>query len=189
LDQSVHRHKAHYIKLALEDAGGNISQAARLLGLRRHTNLSYLLKGPFKDIVPTITSELGSDDKVQTIKLLHVEGDPTIAELVQDLASQEAWEVKHCVDGNAGLRELTSVAHYDLVLVDNDLPGLTGLELIGHLRRMVHRRYLPIIMMSGTIDERTAREAGADAFLRKPEDIGLLAQTIDRLLHPDDPSA
>lgn len=185
LDQSVHRHKAHYIQLALEDAGGNISQAARLLGMRRHTNLSYLLKGPFKNVVPTIASELAADDKVQTIKILHVEDDSTIAELVQDLAPQEAWEVKHSIDGTEGLRELASAAHYDLLLIDNELPGVGGVELIARARGMVHRRYLPIIMMSGTLDERIAREAGADAFLRKPEDIGLLAQTIDRLLDPD----
>ena len=37
-------------------------------------------------------------------------------------------------------------------------------------------------MMSGTLDETTAREAGADAFLRKPQDIGLLVHTINRLL-------
>lgn len=40
---------------------------------------------------------------------------------------------------------------------------------------MFHRRYLPIVMMSGTLEEATARKAGTDAFLRKPEDIGSLA--------------
>ena len=38
--------------------------------------------------------------------------------------------------------------------------------------------------MSGTLEEATAREAGADAFLRKPQDIGLLVETIHRLLDP-----
>ncbi len=41
---------------------------------------------------------------------------------------------------------------------------------------------MPIVMMSGTLTEAVAREAGADAFLRKPEDIALLASTITRLL-------
>lgn len=42
---------------------------------------------------------------------------------------------------------------------------------------MFHRQYKPIVMMSGTLDEATAREAGADAFLHKPQDIGLLVET------------
>jgi CheY-like chemotaxis protein len=185
LEQTIHRHEARYIQMALEDSAGNISQAARLLGMRRHTNLHYLLKGPHKDIVPTATSELAADDKLQTIKILHIEDDLTIAGIVQELADHEGWDVKHCVGGNEGLTELSGVAHYDLLLVDHQLPGLNGLELIGRVRAMVHRRYLPIIMMSGTLDERTARDAGADAFLRKPQDIGLIVQTIDRLLDPD----
>ncbi len=48
---------------------------------------------------------------------------------------------------------------------------------------MFHRRYMPIVMMSGTLDEATALEAGADAFLRKPQGIALLVETINRLLH------
>jgi len=40
-------------------------------------------------------------------------------------------------------------------------------------------------MMSGTLEEATAREAGADAFLCKPEDIGSLVLTLNRLLDPE----
>jgi DNA-binding response OmpR family regulator len=37
-------------------------------------------------------------------------------------------------------------------------------------------------MMSGALDRITAIEAGADAFLRKPQDIGSLVGTVDRLI-------
>jgi CheY-like chemotaxis protein len=56
--------------------------------------------------------------------------------------------------------------------VDHEPPDLRGLDLIEQFRGMFHRRYMPIVMMSGTLDEAAARAAGADAFLRKPEDIG-----------------
>jgi hypothetical protein len=44
-------------------------------------------------------------------------------------------------------------------------------------------------MMSGTLDEAAAPEGGADAFLRKPEEIGSLVQTITRLLDDRDQEA
>jgi CheY-like chemotaxis protein len=77
---------------------------------------------------------------------------------------------------------LTDHQHYDLVLVDNELPGLSGLELVQRARRMTHRRRTPIVMLSGTDCETEAWRAGVDAFLRKPDDIDQVASTIARLL-------
>ena len=53
--------------------------------------------------------------------------------------------------------------------------------------RMFHRCYMPSVMLSGTLDEAAARRAGADAFLRNPEDIGLLVSTFKRLLEHRSP--
>jgi tetratricopeptide (TPR) repeat protein len=50
LDQTLHRHEARYIQMALEDAGGVKSRAARLLGLSSHQKLQYMLKNPHKDL-------------------------------------------------------------------------------------------------------------------------------------------
>ncbi|MCA1579189.1 MAG: response regulator [Acidobacteria bacterium] len=202
LEQTLHRHQARYIRMALQDAGGVISQAARLLGLRGHTNLLYMLKthknvrsivarttpaGPEAELDKAATRapvEVETQ-KTGTIRILHVEDDPTVGELVQEMAQGEGWQLKQYVEGNAALEELASDADYDLLVVDYELPGVNGLELIRHVRSMFHRRYLPIVMMSGRLEEATAREAGADAFLRKPQDIGSLIETINRLLDPD----
>ncbi len=66
--------------------------------------------------------------------------------------------------------------------MDNDLPGASGIELIRHARDFRHRKHMPIIMLSGSDVEREAKRAGADAFLRKPEDVLAIAVTIARLL-------
>jgi FixJ family two-component response regulator len=47
---------------------------------------------------------------------------------------------------------------------------------------LAHRQQVPIIMLSGDEVEIQARRAGANAFLRKPEDVPLIAETIARLL-------
>jgi DNA-binding response OmpR family regulator len=72
--------------------------------------------------------------------------------------------------------------HYDLLLFDNDLPHVNGVELIRRARRLPHRKRTPIIMLSAGDVEPEAWRAGVDAFLRKPDDIGRLTGMVARLL-------
>ena len=94
----------------------------------------------------------------------------------------EDMQVDACVGGPEALKILDTRARYDTVIVDNDLPGSTGLELVQRIRKTAHRRELPIIMLSGIDCEKEAWRAGVDDFLRKPEDINKIASTINRLL-------
>ena len=166
--------------MALEDAGGVVARAARLLRLSARQNLQYMLKNPHKnlrnittsiteqDVIPNETTS-GQKTEVpqqtsKAIRILHVEDDLTVAGLVQEMAAHEGWTIKHSVEGNAALDELASDADYDLLVVDHDLPGLNGVELMEQVRSMLHRRYMPIVMMSGRLDEATAREAGETHF-------------------------
>ena len=72
--------------------------------------------------------------------------------------------------------------HYDLLLLDNQLPGVSGIELLRHARSLSHRRRTPVIVLSASEVETEAWRAGADAFLKKPDDMGAIAGTIKRLL-------
>jgi CheY-like chemotaxis protein len=66
--------------------------------------------------------------------------------------------------------------------VDNDLPGLSGLELVLRLQAMPSRRQTPVVMLTEDDCEPEAWRAGVKAFLRKPDGIDELLSTIDRLL-------
>jgi CheY-like chemotaxis protein len=199
LDKSVHRYEARQIRRALQDAGGVISQAARLLGLT-HQRLHKILKNRHKDLRHVLAEIIASgqesnpaadpiSDRHQEtskttlpITVLHVEDDPTIAGLIQEISEHEGWELEYCADGTIALKELASDTDYDVLLVDFELPGVNGLELVRQARSMVHRQDLRIIMLSGRMNETEAREAGADTFLRKPQDIGAIVETINRLV-------
>jgi CheY-like chemotaxis protein len=198
-DRSVHRYEARQIRKALEDAGGVISQASRLLGLT-HQRLHKILKNRHKHLRHVLAEIIASgqesgmdadaisdldqatDKTTQPIRVLHVEDDPTIAGLIQEISEHEGWEMEHCIDGTSALAALASDTDYDVLLVDCELPGVNGLELVQQARSMVHRQDLRIIMMSGTANELEAREAGADAFLRKPQDIGSIVENVNRLV-------
>jgi DNA-binding response OmpR family regulator len=114
--------------------------------------------------------------------ILIVEDNRLVLHMVRDTLELEGWLVDCCEEGRAALRLIESCKHYDLIITDNDLPGASGLDLIRHVRRSDRRRGTPIIMLSASPYEAEARHAGADVFLKKPEDIYVLVETVARLL-------
>ena len=95
----------------------------------------------------------------------------------------QEWKVEVCTDGTHALERLSSKTHYDVLVFDNDLPGLNGLELVSRVRSIPHHRRTPIIMLSGEECEAEAWRARVDAFLRKPKEIDQVPSTIARLLN------
>ncbi|GHF36838.1 CheY-like chemotaxis protein [Deinococcus metalli] len=80
------------------------------------------------------------------------------------------------------LNEPTS---FDLLMVDVIMPGMSGLELCSTLRRQERFHSLPVILMSGNVDEEIraqARDAGANAVLRKPFSQDELIPMVEGLL-------
>jgi len=114
--------------------------------------------------------------------ILYVEDDELLRLTVQDTLELEGWRVESCDDGLAALARVESAEHYDLLLFDNELPGASGLDLLRHARMLPYRQHTPIVIISATDAEREARRAGADAFLKKPDDINQLVSTIASLL-------
>lgn len=201
--EAVRRYESHLIERALLDADGMVSRAAQWLGFKHHHSLVSLLKNRHKHllhartpIVPrkrSIIRPSGAPygDALQrpSVKaaqrpalILHVEDDRAVAVAVRDTLEEEGWAVLTCADGAQARREIASEAHYDLLLLDNELPGATGVELVRRARSLPRRRQTPIVMFSASDCEAAARRAGADAFLRKPRDIALLVETVARLL-------
>lgn len=140
------------------------------------------------------TSEAGTSDQdtvhssieldvTPSIRILHIEDDETIATLAKEMFEEKGWQVQTCDDGNAAIEHISGAVHYDFFLFDFQLPGIDGLELVRRARKLVHRARTPVGILSALPIEAEAREAGADVFLRKPQDIVSLAERISRLLH------
>ena len=187
---AVRRYEAHFIKLALTDAGGRITRAARLLRLKGHQSLTSLLK-KHKDIqvtrrrrsiIPASAAEQPRTSGRGTVRILHVEDNDLVAGLAKEMLETQGWQVDNCKDGNDALERIRGNAQYDLLLLDYDLPGVNGLELVRRAQNLAHRAHTPIVMLSATPIHAAAREAGADVFLQKPQDVTSLVETIDGLL-------
>lgn len=202
---AVRRYESHLIERALKDADGMVSRAAQLLGLKHHQSLVSLIKNRHQQllhvrtpIVPRKRSIIRPldpcraqdhvEEKVtRAIVILHVEDNRQLAGAVKETLEEEGWVVETCADGVDALHQLAGETHYDLLLFDNELPGASGIELVRRARGLAHRRKTPIIMFSTTDCEENARRAGVDAFLRKPQDIGRLVETVGRLIAEQPP--
>ena len=187
----MRRHEARLIEGALRETGGVVSRTAQLLGLTRQS-LDSMLNRRHRRLRPLRTpteprrsSLLREDDTAQEsrdVRILHAEDDALVAGAVKETLRDEGWRVSTYTDGAAALAEIESDAHYDLMIIDNQLPNVGGLELLTRARQLPHRQQTPIIMLSATDAWREARRAGATAFLRKPEDVHALTETVARLL-------
>jgi DNA-binding response OmpR family regulator len=116
------------------------------------------------------------------LTILYAEDHRVVADAVKETLELEGWRVVLCYDGAVALGRVESDAAYGLLIFDNHLPNVNGLELVGCARRLSHRERTPIIVLSASEAGAEARRAGADVFLRKPQDVGLLVETVKGLL-------
>ena len=101
-------------------------------------------------------------------RVLVVDDDPTVAEVVLEYLRRDGFEAAHAQDGLAALA-LAATAPPDLVVLDLMLPGIDGLEVCRRLREQ--RPDLPVVMLTarGEEEDRIAGlEVGADDYVVKP---------------------
>ena len=116
------------------------------------------------------------------LTILHIEDHKVVADAVRDTLEAEGWRVVTCVDGAAALNKLAGGVAYDLLITDNHLPHVDGLEVARYARRLKHLSGMPIVMPSAADCRADALRAGVNVFLSKPEGITELITTIARLL-------
>ena len=114
--------------------------------------------------------------------ILYVEQNQMLFQTVRDVLEFAGWYVKPCSGDGYAVAYVESSEHFDLLLIDHDFRGLSGLRLTEPARRQPHRRDTPIILISLEDIADEALRAGADAFLRKPNNLIELVDTIRRLL-------
>ncbi len=115
-------------------------------------------------------------------KILVVEDELRVAELIMAGLEENGYEVTHAPDGAAGLR-LFFQHQFDLILSDIKLPKMDGLELCKEIRQA--NKEVPIMMLTAlgsTDDKLDGFDAGADDYLTKPFDFRELLARIAVLL-------
>ncbi len=114
-----------------------------------------------------------------SIRFLVADDDPAMRTLVAVLLGDIA-EIVEAADGDEALDMLKERA-YDLVLLDWDMPGPDGLEVLKTIRSL--RPRLPIIMVTGEAERvhvLKAIHAGASDYLVKPLEDGILREKVEK---------
>ena len=104
-------------------------------------------------------------------KLLLIEDDSRLAQMVADYLSQQGFECMHAVDGQTGLLRVQE-GLTDLVVLDLMLPDMDGLQVCQRIRGLHgHVSQVPILMLTAKgdpMDRIIGLELGADDYLPKP---------------------
>ncbi|HEX3235992.1 MAG TPA: response regulator [Gemmatimonadales bacterium] len=122
------------------------------------------------------------------VLILCVERDPHIRELETYFLDQAGFVVHFAEDGAQAL-ELARSLKPAIVITEILVPGLDGLALCQRLKTTPETRNIPVVIFSLLAAEARAREAGAEAFLRKPLAEHRLVQVTKDLLGRSKPAA
>ena len=119
------------------------------------------------------------EDNERAVKILLVDDERNILDIVQFNLEVEGFEVMTASDGMEALRIVHDVSP-DLILCDIMMPEVDGLEVCRRLKADSRTNQIPIVMLSAKAqsqDKLDSIEAGADDFVTKPFDfIDLVAR-------------
>ena len=102
------------------------------------------------------------------MKILIIEDEPSLRELIQRSLEKERYVVEAAADFQSGLRKIEDY-DYDCVLLDIKLPDGNGLNLLEQLKKMHKRENVIIISAKDSLDDKVlGLELGADDYLPKP---------------------
>jgi len=102
--------------------------------------------------------------------ILYVEDNEMNRKIVRDLLKRTAYQVIEAYDGEAGVA-MALERRPDLILMDIQLPKISGMEAMRRLRAEAATAGTPIIAITSFAlsgDDQKAKEAGATAYLAKP---------------------
>ena len=115
------------------------------------------------------------------MKILLLEDDVILQEIIEEFLLEQGYGVESFFDGEKAL-DAISVSHYDMLLLDVNVPNINGFEILSYLREIGNTT--PAIYMtslSGVEDLKKGFDIGADDYLRKPFELVELQTRIEHI--------
>jgi two-component system sensor histidine kinase RpfC len=111
------------------------------------------------------------DPGARRLSVLVADDNPTNREVLGKILERAGHGATLVADGDLAL-DAMEAGHFDIVLLDRNMPGLSGLETLQAIRLMTRgRERLPVVMLSADVTleaKRECLESGADSFIAKP---------------------
>ena len=121
-------------------------------------------------------------------RILLVEDHATMREAMRMVLAEEGFTIDQAADGPRAL-DLVASVRPDLVLLDLNIPGISGSDLLATLKASDDTSGIPVIVVTAEEEEgrRAAMRAGAEDYLTKPFSPRALVQTVERALEGSSP--
>jgi CheY-like chemotaxis protein len=114
--------------------------------------------------------------------ILIVDDQDAVRLMFQEWLIASGYKVKAAADGWECLKQVRTQYKPSLILLDYQMPFMTGMEVLITLKKDVTTQKIPVIIVSGTPNiEETAKRNGAGAVLAKPVDLYVLLEAINNL--------
>ena len=117
-------------------------------------------------------------------EILIVDDDPTSIRLLSRMFHKDQYETIVAYNGKEAL-EKTKEKGPDLIVLDINMPGMSGYEVMAALKKNSDTKQIPVIMVTTLMEadyKIKTLEAGADAFFEKPVNRKELLKKVDSLL-------
>ena len=166
-------------------------QELTLLKRMRELNEAFLdkmreLEQAYVDLEGELDAErdrLAAAERAGATNIMVVDDEPTICEMLRMLLEPKGYEVVAAADGEEALEIFRGVS-VQLAIVDKNLPGIDGIEVLRHIR--YERPEVDVMIITGYASKESAIEAlrlGACAYLEKPfDDLDRVAADIEEVL-------
>jgi two-component system response regulator AtoC len=114
--------------------------------------------------------------------VLVIDDDPAMRTVLRDFLERDGHRVLEAANGSDGI-VLVQSEQIDVVILDKEMPGISGLDLLA----MLGRRYpsIPVILITafgGPHVAEEARQRGALLYVEKPFRVATIVQTVQRLM-------
>jgi two-component system chemotaxis response regulator CheY len=117
-------------------------------------------------------------------KILTVDDSPTMRRLVSMTATGEGYSVLESESGEAAL-ELLQTENVDMIILDINMGGITGIETLRRIKEMPTRKNIPVMMLtteSTNAVKDKAKQYGAKGWITKPFTQSQLREVINSVL-------
>jgi putative two-component system response regulator len=136
------------------------------------------------DLTDLVMNSALSD--VKAAKILIVEDDPLNAELLSEILDEEGYRNVSTLSDPYRVLPSHKKNKFDLILLDIQLPGMSGIQVLEQLQRDSVDEFLPVIMLTAYNDRHIRKkvlEAGARDFISKPFENWEVLLRIRNILH------
>jgi len=120
-----------------------------------------------------------------SLRIMVAEDEPHIRRILVTLLEESGFRVDVALHGGEARDRLEGDTRYDLILMDIMMPEATGLELLAELKKLPHRKEIPVVILTAKgqdVDREEAFRLGATDFITKPFSPKKFLNRVDEIL-------